>query len=169
MKTIGSHPGAILFRLGVMVIIILILIIVFLDYFDDTRLEVERASILQTKKIIDSSLAVVFATHAVNGRLDDLNELDGANPFEFLAEYRLVPPGYQGVIEQELSADLEPGWYYLRHRNRVAYKARFLDRDSYFRIVLTYDDLDQSGRFEARSDKFRSLQFVRVAQLPRSG
>ena len=166
MNTLGSHPGAILFRFSLMVILILILIVLFLSYVEDTQVEVERASILQTKKIIDSSLAVVFATYAVNGRLQELADLEGANPFEALTEYQLVPPAYHGAIDRDLGADLEPGWYYLKHRRRVAYKARFLDRDSYFRIAFAYDDVNQSGRFEARADRFRSLQFVRTAELP---
>jgi len=167
MNTLGSHPGAILFRLSVMVILILILIVVFLSYAEDVQIETERASILQTKRIIDSSLAVVFASYAVKGRLDELDDLAETNPFELLGEYRLVPPGYHGSLGGELPDDLEPGWYYLQQRRRVAYRARFLDFDSYFKIALTYDDLNQSGSFESREDRFRSLQFVKTAEISR--
>ena len=83
MNTLGSHPGAILFRLTLMVILIAILIMVFMSYLEDTERELERVSISQTKKIIDSSLAVVYSTYAVNHRLDELNDLEGGNPFEF--------------------------------------------------------------------------------------
>ena len=43
MKTIGSHPGAILFRLSIMIILIAILMIVFFSYLDDTERELERS------------------------------------------------------------------------------------------------------------------------------
>ena len=42
MKTLGSHPGAILFRLSVMVIIIAILMVVFFRHVDDAQVELER-------------------------------------------------------------------------------------------------------------------------------
>jgi len=164
-KTLGSHPGAINFRFSVMVILILIFIVYFFFYFEDAKKEIERASILQTKKIIDSSLAVVFATYAVKGKLDDLQELDGANPFVFMAKYKLVPPAYQGEIDSEPSSVLAPGWYYLARSRSVVYKSRYIDTDSYFAIVLKYQDLNQSGRFEAAADKYQSLQFVRISRL----
>jgi hypothetical protein len=88
MNTIGSHPGAIVFRLGIMIILIAIMMAVFFSYLDDTERELERVSVLQTKKIIDSSLVVVFATYAVNNRLGELNDLDGGNPFVFLTRHR---------------------------------------------------------------------------------
>ncbi len=165
MNTLGSHPGAILFRFGVLVILILIMIMVFLSYAEDTQKEFERTSVLQTKKIIDSALAVVFATYAVNGKLNDLNELNGGNPFVFLKEYQMLPVSYQGEIDQDLSADLAPGWYYLKHRQRAVYKSRYIDRDSYFAVVLNYQDLNQSGSFEADSDKFQNLQFIKTAEI----
>lgn len=162
MNTLGSHPGAILFRFTVMVIIILILIRIFLYYADGTQRTYEQNSILQTKRIVDSTLAVVFSTYAIDRRLGELNDLDGANPFVFLEAYQMLPPTYQGVIERDLDEPtLAPGWYFLKNRGLVAYKARFLDETSYFRVTLVYDDLDRSGRFEPASDRFRNLQFVR--------
>ena len=162
MKTIGSHPGAILFRLGAMIIVIAILMIVFFRYVEATQKEVERASILQMKNIIDSSLAVVFATYAIKGQLDDLNELDGGNPFTFLAEYNLVTAAYQGAISSEVSEKLAPGWYYLAHKQSVLYVSRYMGTNSYFRITLKYQDNNQSGRFESKSDGFQALQFVKI-------
>jgi len=167
MKTIGSHPGAILFRLSILVTVIAIIIIVFLSYAAKVRENYERASITQARALINSSLAVVFATYATKGRLDDLNELEGGNPFDFLEAYHMLPTAYKGEIEFSLGDDLEPGWYYLKSRRQVAYKPRYIDGNTYFTVVLSYDDLNDSGRFESKSDKFRSLQFVEVS-TPRS-
>lgn len=162
MNTIGSHPGAILFRLSIMIILIAILMTVFFSYLEDAEEGLERSSILQTKRIIDSSLAVVFATYAVGGRLDELNDLRGGNPFVFLEEFRILPPGYVAAIDTDLDAGREPGWYYLSQRRLVAYKSLFTGADSYFKVVLNYDDLNQSGSFESQADRFRNLQFVKV-------
>ena len=163
-KTLGSHPGAINFRFSVMVILILAFIVYFFFYFEDAKKEIERASILQTKRIIDSSLAVVFATYAEKGKLDDLQELDGANPFVFMAKYKLVPPAYQGEIEHDMASDILPGWYYLRQRKMVVYVPRYLETKRYFEIVLRYTDSNQSGRFESAFDNFHNLQFIKKPQ-----
>ena len=165
MNTIGSHPGAILFRLSIMIILITIMIVVFFSYLDDTERELERASILQTKAVIESSLALVFATYAVKQKLDQLNQVDGGNPFVLLTEFEIQLPAYRGEIEQELSTNLVPGWYYLKHRGLVAYKSRFIDMDSYYRVKLRYRDANLSGRFEPGVDQFESLRFVKTAEL----
>ena len=101
--------------------------------------------VLQTKKIIDSALAVVFSTYAVNNRLNELNELDGGNPFVYLAQYQMLPAAYVGEIDTDLNADQAPGWYYLKHRRVVVYKSHFTGADSYFETVLNYEDNNQSG------------------------
>ncbi len=164
MRTIGVPPGAILFRLTLMMIIVAILVVVFLRYVDDTRLELERQSILQTKRIIDASLAVAFAGYAVEGRLDDLNELDGGNPFAILERFELLPPAYQGEHESAYTADLEPGWHYLKRRKLVVYRPRYTGGDRYYALRLDYEDLNRSGSFEAAHDRFTRLQFVRLDQ-----
>ena len=165
MNTLGSHPGAIIFRLSVMIILITIMMAVFFFYLEATEKKLEQTSILQTKKIIDSSLAIVFATYAVKGQLDKLNELEGGNPFVFLQEYGMLPTGYQGELDNDLSADQTPGWYFLTHRGQVAYKSRFIESDSYFAVVLNFEDRNQSGLFEPESDNFRNLQFVKIEVL----
>lgn len=165
MNTLGSHPGAIVFRLSIMIVLIVILVSIFFSYLDDTERALERTSILQTKKIIDSSLAVVFATYAVNNRLNDLNDLDGGNPFVHLAEYGMLPIAYVGETDRDLDQDQASGWYYLTHRKILVYKSLFSDADHYFKITLNYQDNNQSGSFESASDKFKSLQFVKIAEL----
>ncbi len=161
MKTLGSHPGAILFRLGVMVIIIAILMVAFFRYTDEAQIALERQSVLQVKRIIDSSLAVAFANLAVEGRLGELNQLDGGNPFILLERYQMLPVSYRGEAENRPVATLEPGWYYHRASGNVVYRPRFGNETEYFRVRLQYDDLNQSGFFEADQDSFRHLQFIK--------
>lgn len=161
MNTLGSHPGAILFRLSVMIIIIAILVVIFFRYTDSTRKELERQSIMQTKRIIDSSLAVVFASYAVKGRLNELNQIEGANPFVFLREYSLLPVAYRGEAGQSELTHLEPGWYYRKVDGDVVYIPRFLDDVESYAVVLNYDDVNQTRRFEADQDLFRNLQFIK--------
>ncbi|MCP4874219.1 MAG: hypothetical protein GY896_01930 [Gammaproteobacteria bacterium] len=148
-----------------MILLIVILMMVFFSYLDDAEREVERASVLQTKKVIDSALALVFATYAVNNRLNELNDLNGGNPFLFLKEYQMLPPAYAGELDRDPAIDQAPGWYYLSHRKMVVYKSFHLDSDSYFRIVLNYQDVNQSGLFESSTDKFQNLQFVEIVEL----
>ncbi len=161
MNTIGSHPGAILFRLSVMIIVIAILVVIFFRYTNDTQKAIERQSIMQTRRIIDSSLAVVFASYAVKGRLSELNQMEGANPFVFLEEFNLRPTTYRGEIAREDLAMLKPGWYYVQTTGNVVYVPRFLLDPEWYSLKLNFDDDNQSGLFESESDRFRNLQFVR--------
>jgi hypothetical protein len=163
MNTPGSHPGAILFRFSIMIVLIAIMVMVFFSYVDEVEYEIERKSILQTKKIIDSALAVVFATYAVNHRLNQLNDLDGGNPFVFLEEYQMLPPAYVGETDHDPGEDQEAGWYYLSHRRILVYKSLFSDANHYFKVVLNYQDINQSGSFESASDQFQGLRFVKIA------
>lgn len=168
MKTIGSHPGAILFRLSITVTLIAILVVVFLSYVAKVEENLERAAILRTKGLINSSLVVVFASYAAQARLDELNDLDGANPFEYLREYQILPPSYMGEIDHGLNDDLAPGWYFQKHLRQVAYKPRYLDGRFRFALVLDYDDTNQSGRFEYGPDTFRGLHFTEIGTFTES-
>ena len=162
MNTLGSHPGAILFRFSMLAILIVILIGTFISYVEKSQETVEQAAILQTKRVINSALAVIFSTYAVKGRLNDIGELDGGNPFEFLDGYDILTSAYQGEIDTELNPDMVPGWYYQTHLGRTAYKSRFIPANVYFTVVLEFDDVNQSGQFEPKQDVFRYLQFVEV-------
>ena len=165
MNTLGSHPGAILFRFSVMMIIILIMIVVFFRYIDESRKGFEAASILRTKQVIDSSLTVVFAKAAIKRQLNELAQVDGGNPFEYMQRYEIAHPAYLGELNRDLLVDDTPGWYYLSHRGKVVYKVRYLERDHYYQVVLNFDDLNQTGRYESNGDLFRGLRFVKIAEL----
>ena len=165
--TLASVPGALLFRTLLSIVLILILIAVFFSYVDETQREFERSAIAQTRRIVDSALAVAFATYAVKHRLSELGELDGGNPFLLLDEYQIQPTAYRGEIERDIGPDLAAGWYYLQHRRLVAYKSYHLDSDRYFGIVLDYEDQNGNGRYDSTEDRFNSLQFVPLLELPR--
>ncbi len=164
MKTIGSHPGAINFRLALMVILILLFTLVFLHYAGKAEKSIERQSIIQTQRVIDSTLVVVFAIHATRGRLDELGELDGANPFEFLREYQVLPKTYHGKIASVDTSDLASGWYYLTGSGELMYLPFHLSEPSYFKVSLSYEDINQNGIYESHLDRFRALRLIEKKQ-----
>ena len=159
MRYLGSYPGAYLFRLILIVIIMGSLIFLFFRYTDKISIATEKASIQQTKNIINSSLAIVFATYAVKGELDRLNELDGGNPFDHLAEYNLTPANYQGEIRAGNLDDLAPGWYYDKLSGKVIYKSYYGERVYKFSQILDYHDVNKSGRYEPDIDVYQMLNF----------
>ena len=163
MNTLGSHPGAILFRFSVMAIIILILIVAFFRYTEGYRRSIEELSIVNTKKIIDSALTVVFTKLAVSKSLEELNDIDGANPFVLMQQHEIAHSRYQGLLSRDPRPDDVPGWYYLPEHRYSVYKARYLEGNRYFRITLQYDDLNRSGRFESSQDRLRSLLFSEIS------
>ena len=164
MKQISVPPGALKFRLVMTVILVIIFMLVFFNYTHRISVAIERTSIQQTKNIINSTLTVVFASYAVKGELEHLNELNGANPFEYLEIYSLLPATYRGDIGVDQSGDNTSGWYYDEENGLAIYKPLYDDKDYYFRIELDFRDVDGSGRFEPAIDQYRRLNF---RQLPR--
>ncbi len=164
MKQISVPPGALKFRLVLIVILVTIFMLVFFNYTNQISVTLEKTSIRQTKNIINSTLMVVFASYAVTGELERLNELNGSNPFEYLEKYSLLPATYRGDIGVDKSKNSTPGWYYDRVNGLAIYKPLYDDKDYYFRIELDYRDVDGSGRFEPEFDEYRRLSF---RQLPR--
>jgi hypothetical protein len=164
MKQISTPPGALKFRLVAIVILVIIFMLVFLNYTNGISASFEKTSVQQTKNIINSTLAVVFATYTVKGELDRLNEVDGGNPFEYLEEYGQLPASYQGEIDIDDLKDSSPGWYYNRANGQVLYKPLYDDQVYYFTIVLDYLDVDNSGGFEANTDEYRRLSLKQLPQ-----
>jgi len=164
MRYIGSHPGAYSFRFLMIIILMTALIVFFFNYTDDIAVTTEEASIQQTINIINSSMAVIFASYAVNGQLDRLNELNGGNPFEYMAEFNLVPGGYVGEVELGDLANIESGWYFDTLSKKVFYKAFYSSKVFYFALVLKFRDLDGSGRFESAQDEYQRLYFEQLPQ-----
>ena len=164
MKQIGVPPGAFKFRLLVIVILVIIFMLAFLNYANGISIATEKASVQQTRNIINSTLAVVFADLAVKGELERLNDLSGANPFEYLEKYNLIPASYRGEIEVDNLKASGPGWYYDRQQGLALYKAFYDDTVYYFTIELDYRDVDGSGRFEPGIDQYRRLSFRQLPQ-----
>ncbi len=164
MKQISVPPGALKFRLIMTVILVIIFMLVFFNYTNRISVALEKTSIQQTKNIINSTLMVVFASYAVKGELESLNELIGSNPFRYLETYSLLPATYRGDIGVDKSRGSSPGWYYDGANGVAIYKPLYDDKDYYFRIELDYRDVDGSGRFEPAVDQYRRLSF---RQLPR--
>jgi len=164
MKQISTPPGALKFRLIAIVILILVFIVAFLNYTNGISITTEKASIRQTKNIINSTLGIVFATYTVKGELDRLNEVEGGNPFEYLEIYSQVPATYRGEIELFKLEEGEPGWYYDRVNGQALYKPFYNDQIYYFTIVLDYRDENSSGKFEADIDEYRQLSLKQLRQ-----
>ena len=141
------------------IIIVVAMMAVFLNYTKRLSIDTEKASIQQTKNIINSMLVVVFANYAVKGQLNRLNELNGGNPFVHLDKYNLTPNNYRGEIRAENLDELAPGWYYDKMSKRVIYKSYYDERVYYFTQILDYRDVDGSGFFEANIDEYHRLIF----------
>lgn len=163
-KTIGSHPGAISFRFSLMVILILIFISFFFIHIRDAERDIERVSIEQTKRVIDSSLVVVFSSLAIKGELNQLNRLVGANPFELMRDFSLTPTGYKGIVETASLIGEESGWYYVKGSQQITYKPRYDENRRTFKLMLDFDDLNQSGIYEVGEDNFRHLYLKQLPQ-----
>ena len=164
MKQIGSPPGALKFRLIAIIILVIIFMLAFLNYTNGISASLEKTSIQQTKNIINSTLAVVFANYTVKGKLKRLNEVNGGNPFEYLERYSQVPITYRGEIDVGDLVQASPGWYYDRQKGLALYKAFYDDRVYYFTILLDYLDLDKSGQFEPEIDEYQQLSFRQLPQ-----
>ena len=161
-NSISSVPGALSFRFIVTVILILILAAVFFQYIDNSRKKVERVSIQQTQTVINSALLVVFASLAAKGRLNELNELEGANPFVHLEKFNITPAAYQGELDGSAALDQMPGWYYIKSSGQVTYVPFYLGQHSSFKLTFRYQDKNHSGRFENGVDRFKNLTFSRL-------
>ena len=147
-----------------MTILVTSFIAFFLAYTDKLAITTEKVSIQQTKNIINSSLAVVFASFAVKGELDRLNELSGGNPFTYMAEYNLVPNNYKGIVHDHKLTDLESGWYYDSLNKKVIYKSSIDEQIYFFSVVLSYRDVDGSGRYDPGADEYQRLYFQEIPQ-----
>lgn len=159
---VSALPGALTFRWLAMVILTAIFFLVFLSYSYKISMATEKASVQQTKNIINSTLAVMFARFAVAGELDRLNELNGVNPFEYLEKYGLMPTTYQGEIEGQSINNLVPGWYYNSANGLVFYKSYHEKSIDSFKVMFDFRDVNQSGLYESGIDVYQRLMFERL-------
>lgn len=161
---IPALSGALYFRWTVMVTLIAVFYLVFLSYSDKISIDVEKASIQQTKNSINSTLTLLFAKYAVAGELFRLSQLDGSDPFKLLNEHGILPATYQGKIKGENLNDRAAGWYYDEVGGHAIYKS-FYDSTLYrFKIALSYRDVNKSGLYEADTDEYLRLEFIQLPQ-----
>ena len=164
-----GQGGFSLFELAIVVAIISILAILAIDKIWALRMDAERAAVAQVVGSLRSALGLEVASRAVRNSLHSVPELEGTNPMKLMAQ---GPPGYLGDLEQVDAALLDGGqWYFDAANGALVYLVRF--RGSFettlqapqrlrFRIVLRYEDVDESGRFEPARDRVHGLDLVPV-------
>jgi len=145
MKTIGSHPGAGVFRFTLVVVLVLVLMIAFFYYTAAVQRRVEEVARDQMLANMKQALSMMLYDYAIKGQLKDLQQFDQENPFVPLAIYRELPSNYHGTINGETGLK-EYGWYF-DLVNRVAIY-RFSDGElpvQEYRMVFEFEDLDGNG------------------------
>lgn len=140
-----------------MVILIALFIVVFLYYLDGAEKELERRSVQQTNRIINSSMMIVFSKLAIRGELNRLNDYVGANPFEFMQDFNLVPPAYQGVVQSKSLTGDRVGWFYVEEEKIVVYKGIFEENILRYTLTLSFKDIDRNGKFDQGKDSVSRL------------
>ncbi len=162
-----GQGGFTLFELAIVVAIVSILAILAIDKIWALRMDAERAAVAQVVGSLRSALGLEVASRAVRNSLHSVPELEGTNPMKLMAQ---GPPGYLGDLEQVDAALLDGGqWYFDAANGALVYLVRF--RGSFettlqapqrlrFRIVLRYEDVDESGRFEPARDRVHGLDLV---------
>lgn len=161
MPEIRSQPGARLFRTFSSLILILLLASLFLSRNEELSQTAEAVHVSQTVNEINTALAFVVYTLAVNKSLDRLVLLDSQNPFFYLALNQSIPRNYHGEVSSvdDMKAN---GWYFLKPNGLVIYSSR--SSRYVYRLSFDYSDTNQSGAFEAESDKINSLQIVKASK-----
>lgn len=136
--------------------LLLILVIVLMDYLEEAHRVLEIQSVEQQKRVINSALVVVFSTYAVERRLHELQQLDGANPFIFLRQFSITLNNYRG--EARPGPELATGWYYDESTGEIFFQPVYLQQAPRLKVIFDYVDLDANGKFEKGVDRVRSLR-----------
>ena len=145
MKTVGSHPGAGIFRFTVVVILVLILMFSFLYYTAAINQRTEEVARDQMIASMKQALSMMLYDYAIKGQLKDLQIFDRENPFVPLAIYRELPANYHGTISNQRDI-LEYGWYFDLVNKLAVY--RFSDDElpvQKYKMVFDFEDLDGNG------------------------
>ena len=153
-------PRTIPYRVIVGSALVLVLAFVLMDYLERAHRVLEEQSVSQQIRVINSALVVVFSTHAVENRLHDLQQLDGANPFEFLQQFNIALSNYRG--EAQPSNELITGWYYDEKAGVIFFQPLYLEEIPRLKIVFDYLDRNANGRFEKGTDRVRALRLEAI-------
>jgi len=155
MKTIGSHPGAGLFRSVFSIIIIVIIAAYFLYKTERVSRDAEIVAMQSMVNQINSALSLVVYQQAMNRNLAILSRLDQQNPFYYLALSQKLPEKYRGVVNSEASIS-RSGWYFSSSDSAIVYRTSG-DESFRFELKFSYSDRNRSGKFEPESDSITSL------------
>jgi len=161
MRSISEYPGAFKFRLLFYLILWLVLIRFFFYYTEEVTKLAEQKSVRQMQTVINSALTIYSAEQLISGQLDRMHELSGMNPFEVMAEYNLVPAGYQGEVT---GGEIEDsGWYFNVDSREVVYQAHSNNAEQlYFHVVLDYQDINQSKTYDPEYDIYKGLRLKAI-------
>jgi hypothetical protein len=156
---ISSRPGASGFRSICTIISILILISIFFYSINDLN---QRATSIAHYKLIDElniALSFSFYQAAIHGKLSELPNLHQANPFKVLPgrSYQL-PQDYVREVASESELNMA-GWYFDVGSKAIYFWDEVKLTESY-QLQFIYDDLNQTGQFEASADKVEKLEMV---------
>ncbi len=152
MKDISSPPGAYRFRSFFVIIFISICLLIFFHYTEKWDNGFEEVSVQRVITNINSALAITTYQYIIEGRADKLNELDGQNPFKFLAMHGNLPINYYGEKSIE-NSNVVGGWYFDLDSGRTHYRYNHKETDRKFLLKLFYDDVNLNNRFEKTIDR----------------
>ena len=159
VSVISSRPGSSGFRSVCTIISILILIAVFLYSINDFN---RRAISIAHYKLIDElniALSFSFYQAAIHGKLSELSSLHQANPFKVLSGKSYQRP-QNYVREVACESELNMAGWYFDVRSKAIYFWDEVKLTESYQLQFIYDDLNQTGQFEASADKVEKLEMV---------
>ena len=154
------------FKLIVGLALLMVLTITLMNYLERAHAVLEEQSVQQQKRVIDSVLVVMFATYAVDGRLQQLAELDGGNPFEWLKKYDLSATQYRGVFNAAQPGDSN-GWFYDSDAGQIFYRSLYLEYQPRYEVKVGYQDVNQNGRLDPGIDNLNTLYLAAASDRRR--
>ena len=165
--------GFSLLELIVVIAIIGILVAVALDRLLPYVDEAERVSVLRVEGQLRSTLVMEAAERIVRGQAASITQLEGANPFNFLAE---PPKNYLGeLLPGERSEAAARHWYFEPAERRLVYRlgepfslqaSSRPRQDPAFAVHVAFADNDGNGLFDFGGDELYGVHLERVAGMP---
>lgn len=148
VKSIGSHPGAGVFRSTVVIIVILVCVVSFFSYtsaLTDRAEEVAKDMVVVELK---QAMAMMLYDFAIKGQLQELSKFHRENPFVPLAAYRWLPDNYHGTILNRSDINYA-GWYFVTSERVVVYHYADRERPLHQLIMeFKFEDLDGNDLFD---------------------
>jgi len=165
--TQNKQNGFTQFEFIVVVILISILSVVALNRMWAWRAEIEKTFIKTVSGNIRSALGLQTAQLALHGKLKQLPQLAGANPFSLLAQ---TPEQYLGELSADDPRTQQSGiWYFDKKQKALIYTIKHTDDfrstlkgQARIRLMirLIYSDLNLNRRYDAGIDSIAGLDLV---------